>query len=181
VTPAEIEMLTSYFGASVSYLEFGSGASTLLALRHGVGACVSVETDRKWIEKLREAAGVREAERSGQLTFHHVDIGPVGDWGRPIDRRRIDHWPDYFLKVWAKRPELVLIDGRFRVATALCAMIAHSLIILMHDFDRPNYAVLHKFADVTQRADSLVMLTRKRGLSDGPLLVALADAWTDYW
>jgi hypothetical protein len=182
VTPAEIEMLTSYFGSSVDYLEFGSGASTLLALRHGVGRCNTVETDQKWIDKLREAAGVREAERTGQLKFHYVNIGPVGEWGRPLDRSSMGMWPDYFLKIWARRsPELVLIDGRFRVATALCAMMAHSLIILMHDFDRPNYAVLHQFADITQRVDSLVMLTRKRGLSDGPMLAALADVWTDYW
>ena len=46
---------------------------------------VSVETDLGWIGKLREMPAISEAERQGRLIFVHVDIGPVGKWGKPID------------------------------------------------------------------------------------------------
>ena len=61
------------------------------------------------------------AEKSGQLVFKLVDIGPVIEWGKPANAEHIASWPAYFLSIWSELdalPGVILVDGRFRVACA---------------------------------------------------------------
>lgn len=106
-----------------AYVEFGSGASTLLAARAGVPT-VSVESDARY------AAAVRAALPAGSDThLLAVDIGLTEDWGYPVFTRptpaRVDMWRGYptapfaLLETAGHVPDLVLVDGRFRVACAL--------------------------------------------------------------
>jgi hypothetical protein len=192
MTPDEIEMLTSHLVKDINYLEFGAGGSTLLALKRGVERCDSVETDRLWVRKLREDATIEFAERCGQLVFHQVDVGPTRAWGMPADESGLRRWPNYFLKAWSlleEDPDLVLIDGRFRAACGLCALIVcdQTAAILVHDFcakpskQRENYHRLLEFADVTERKNTLVRLTRKASATERKMLGVLADTWNDFW
>ena len=93
-----------------------------------------------------------------------MDIGRTGQWGRPIDRNRQHLWPNYALCPYAQdfRPDVILIDGRFRVACALVAALQTSAPNLwIHDYpDRPYYHVLERFLKVEERAESLVRLGR---------------------
>jgi hypothetical protein len=59
--------------------------------------------------------------------------------------------------------------------------------ILVHDFcakpskQRENYHRLLEFADVAERKNTLVRLTRKESATERQMLAALADVWTDFW
>ena len=99
-------------------LEYGSGGSTLVAAEAGAEVW-SVESDAAWAGMMRAWFQAQPA----RVHIHHADIGPTKDWGHPKDERTFRRWPDYALKVWDLpgflHPDLVLIDGRFRLGCFL--------------------------------------------------------------
>jgi len=107
-------------------LEFGSGGSTVLAAEAGAEVW-SVESDRGWALAMQAYFAAHPSPRS--VTIHYADIGPTKKWGRPVDESAIARWPDYPQGIWGlmgdSHPDLVLIDGRFRLA---CFMtVAHRI------------------------------------------------------
>jgi hypothetical protein len=54
-----------------------------------------------------------------------ADIGPTKEWGHPVDDRAWKRFARYPLEVWDMpdfaHPDVVLVDGRFRVGCALAA------------------------------------------------------------
>ena len=189
MSPAEIVLLQNSFAKSRNYLEFGSGGSTFLAIETPVEMCWSVDSDAGWIAKMREWEPIRNAEASGQLKFHHADIGRVQALGVPIDRTPKASWSSYFLRVWGKLdepPDLVLVDGRFRLGCALATLLAcpEDTALLIHDFGdfsgfRRNYRLILDFADVETTSGKLARLRRKRDFSAMKALALLDFARTD--
>jgi hypothetical protein len=124
-----------------NYLEFGSGGSTIVAARHQV-VTTSVENDRFYAASVKR--GLPEGSR---VCFIDPKIGLNGAWGNPI---RPKPWKGrkYISAPWTSLtefPDLILIDGRYRVACALeCARQAHERAavseILFDDYgQRPYY------------------------------------------
>lgn len=106
-----------------SYLEYGAGASTLLVADRGIPA-ISIESDTKY------ACAVRRAMPAGcENPVADIDIGTTEEWGFPLwnfpTQRAIRRWQSYPLagpELVARLPvfpDLILIDGRFRVACCL--------------------------------------------------------------
>lgn len=132
-----------------SYLEYGAGASTLLVADRGIAA-ISIESDARYARQVSEALPVGLGTR-----IVPVDIGVTEAWGYPLwifpTRAACLRWQRYPLAGPALLhrlpvfPELVLIDGRFRVASCLAmarAAIEHeaSPQILFDDYSlRPHY------------------------------------------
>jgi hypothetical protein len=169
MTDAEVGVVRECFSKVASLVEFGSGGSTVLAAGSpSLQRIWSVESDPAWIARLREDAGIVAAERAGRLHLQAVDIGPVGDYGYPLDDSRREAWPRYHEAVWddagACEADLVLIDGRFRVACALAAIARcrpHA-VLLFHDFwNRTPYHPVLAFTDWLGSCDSLAILRRK--------------------
>ena len=73
--------------------------------------------------------------------------------------------------------DVVLVDGRFRVAWALAAFrhLAPGGKLLVHDFERPEYHVLLRFYDMVQKVDTLALLTPKPTVDHDALRRALSD------
>lgn len=169
MTDDEIAVLRECYSKATSLVEFGSGGSTLLAARSPSLARIwSVESDPAWIAKLRVMPEVAMAEQGGRLRFLHADIGATGDHGAPRDESALARWPAYHEAVWSDpataAADLVLVDGRFRVACALQALARcqpHT-ILLMHDFwARTPYHPVLAFTDWLGSCDSLAILRRK--------------------
>ena len=172
MTDDEIAVLRECYSKATSLVEFGSGGSTLLAARSAsLQRIWSVESDPGWVARLRGVAEIRQAEQAGRLHLRHVDIGPTGDHGTPRDESAQARWPDYHEAVWSDpataAADLVLVDGRFRVACALQAL-AHCqphTILLMHDFwGRTPYHPVLAFTDWLGSCDSLAILRRKAAI-----------------
>jgi hypothetical protein len=121
--PASTPEFTRLLGKARFYLEYGSGGSTLLAARLKVRS-VSVESDRYFARAVERAL---PAEADDRMIF--VDIGITQHWGAPLFTRRtpnrIERWARYPKAPFdgaigeQEFPDLVLVDGRFRVACAL--------------------------------------------------------------
>ena len=107
----------------------------------------------------------QKALQTSRLRFLVPDIGQTGDWGVPENSDSMHLWPNYALCPFlhgSVLPDLVLIDGRFRVACSLVvAMQAPSTTILVHDYTlRPAYKILEAFLTIEKTIDTLVMLRR---------------------
>lgn len=168
MTQAELDLLHSRMDSSRRFLEFGAGASTVYAAgRPSIEHIDSVESSAEFIDQqVRPHAPVGEAVAAGRLVFHIIDIGTTGDWGSPADARARHLWPNYPLSVFARpsRHDLVLIDGRFRVACTLASILSTppECTLMIHDFwNRPHYHVLMRFLNVEARADTLAVFSKK--------------------
>ncbi|MBV7482836.1 hypothetical protein [Bordetella sp. BOR01] len=135
------------------FLEYGSGGSSVMASGSAVRKIYSVDSDQPFLQ----AVQARIAQTGGDSSKYvpiYIDIGPTGAWGRPSDHGSAALWPAYVNEPWTtmknhgEAPDLVLIDGRFRVASFLIsALFAPAGCIILFDdyFDRPAYHVVEKY------------------------------------
>jgi hypothetical protein len=115
--PETVEFLTAALAKARFYVEYGSGGSTILADRMGVRT-ISVEGDPYY------ARAVRKGLKGSTVTILSPRIGLTGPWGYPVFRkkkpRRLKRWDRYVqAPLREEPPDLILVDGRFRVACAL--------------------------------------------------------------
>ena len=142
-------------------VEFGCGGSTLQTLKYSKAILYSVESDSDWIERLLKRGRIRRAVRNRRLQFHHADLGPVRKFGYPVFSPTSEQAARYHSLIWAKVEgatiDLVLIDGRFRVACAIEALRhCPKAAIVIHDFwNRPEYHPLLPALSCLDRADSM--------------------------
>jgi hypothetical protein len=128
----------AYTGADV-VLEYGSGGSTVMAVEAGAEVW-AVESDAAWAGRMRDWFARHPGP--GRAHVLHADIGPTGDWGHPADDSRFRDWPDYPLKVWDepgfRHPDVVLVDGRFRLACFLTVAfrILRPVVLFFDDYTR---------------------------------------------
>jgi len=170
MSPAEQRLLRDAAAGAESAVEFGCGGSTLLLLEELGGPLVSVESDPEWLSRLRGAPACSAAAAAGRWRGLHADLGPVGQWGWPLDPARYADGPLYWNAPWrlCPAPGFVLVDGRFRVACVLAALanLAPEGVVAMHDFwGREHYRPLLEFADLVGTAASLVLLKRRPGFA----------------
>lgn len=179
--PDEIELFFKWVSSAKNgstYIEFGSGGSTDLVLRHTSHLVVSVESTPAWSLKVAQTA--QKMGVDGRLQAVVVDIGPTKQAGAPSDRRNMAKWPLYSSMVQAvPHAQVVFVDGRFRVACALKAIlyVVNEPIIIIHDFwNREKYHVVLEFVNVLENATTMVV-TRPKGGIDRTKIVKLIEQY----
>lgn len=138
------------------YLEYGSGGSTIVASRF-VQTLVSVESDSSFGRAVEQKIS---KESLANIFCLYPNIGITAQWGRPIFGRptppRVERWKRYPRAPWGgiinmpELPDLILIDGRMRVACALESLlhITPATRILVDDYIGRDYGVIEDFADL---------------------------------
>lgn len=168
------------------YLEYGAGGSTVLAAQLGVDVIHTVESDKNFLEALRQR--VSQCQVPTRLHTHYVDLGPTKEWGMPIDLGCAARWPRYCVAPWANfigagiQPELILIDGRFRVACFLASLLFARLgtVILFDDyFNRPHYHVVEKHVPHNARAGRMAEFIVPAEMNRQHVIVDLLAAVTN--
>jgi hypothetical protein len=171
MSDGERELFARTLAKATHYMEFGSGGSTLLAVRSPARVILSIESDPVWLDRIREHPEISQAVARQRLFLTHADIGPVGEWGRPTDETRRAEWPRYYADPFFATDilfDLILIDGRFRVASALAAAAcaAESATIVIHDYElRTQYYLVEKFFDIEETHESLYVLRRRKAIN----------------
>jgi hypothetical protein len=121
---------------------------------------ICVDSDPYFLKEVEAKIGNRRMNQQ-TLDFLYCDIGLTAHWGKPVFRKptvlRLERWKQYPKLPWdliARRqlapPDLILIDGRFRVACALTSFFhlqGHpETTVLVDDFvGRPHYAEIERF------------------------------------
>ena len=132
------------------YGEYGVGDSTLWAINNTKVEILAVDTSKQWVNKVKS-----RIKASDRLTIEWIDLGTIGNWGRPISYQKKKFIYNYIRSIWIKNeiPELVLIDGRFRVACFLFSLITGSpgTKIIFDDYmNRPHYHIVEEFIKPTE-------------------------------
>lgn len=186
----EYDLLRREMAKAKSYLEFGTGGSTLFAIECGIRRIVSVDSDPAWSRTVDEKIAIRRPKVDVDIELIHCDIGRTRDWGFPLDREQITNWPQYFVQPWQRflsrneTPDLIYVDGRFRVACALYSLLnlhlhrrrflGKAARILIHDFsDRPYYSKILELASVVARVNTLVVVEQMPNISPSRLVQEL--------
>ena len=168
---------TAYFREQLAkarnYLEYGSGGSTVLA-NQVVTNLVSVDSDANFLGEVRRK--LERYDRRAMAKLIHVNIGFTEHWGMPVftkpTRRRLRRWEEYARAPWryfrtiGQQPDLVLVDGRFRVACVLESLLSLSPLsetqILLDDYvGRSYYDVVEQFADIELAGRMAVLRPRR--------------------
>lgn len=178
MTPHETVLFESYLWSEdyQQYLEFGAGESTLKALAADMDV-TTVEADPRFLPK----------GTIPNFYPHIVDLGKLKTWSRPADTSRKHIWPLYSSIPFASGQEydLILVDGRFRVACLLQSILnCPNAVIMCHDFTtsdplRPYTSVL-PFVDTIARADSLMVFFPKLPLPVRTIQALLQEAQYDF-
>lgn len=148
---ATAKRLIELWSTARTYLEYGTGGTTLLCARLGGPKIYAVESDRAWLGALRDR--LRQAGSEGRHVLLHADIGPTGAWGYPVQIPPGTASGDYALAVWrrlaedGRTPEVVLVDGRFRVACFLATLLhadAGTRILFDDYLEREHYTAVEQ-------------------------------------
>jgi hypothetical protein len=138
-----------YLAQSKIYFEYGVGSSTKYALLYSSTYVYSVDTSKEWLSKYTEL-------NSNRFIGYWVDLGPLREWGSPIGFSKHFNFDEYVSILWDKcvfKPDLVLIDGRFRVACFLKTILESELgtKIIFDDYvHRPQYHIVEEILKVSQ-------------------------------
>ena len=127
------------------YGEYGVGESTIWTANNTQVSIISVDTSQAWIEKVKS-----NIKLSNRVDIDWVDLGELGRWGRPLSYNKKEFIYDYIKSIWLKtnKPELILIDGRFRVCCFLYSLVQGSpgTKIIFDDYvNRPHYHIIEEF------------------------------------
>jgi hypothetical protein len=130
------------------YVEWGTGSSTLWAIRQGVGHMTAIDTDKAVFDCLLSHPEIRAAVARGVLDLIYVDIDANSGGGKPDHgfkngpQRRRSAYPDVSDIIrYHPEPHLidaVLVDGRFRAAAIIktASVVRSDTPIFIHDADR---------------------------------------------
>jgi len=186
MSAAERDRFAAELGEARCYFELGMGGSTLMAARSGVEQIVSLDSDNTWIEAVRAHPDITPRCANGSTSLLYADIGPVADWGRPADRSAVRQWSRYISTGWAEwarrqsLPDLVLVDGRFRVACCLSVALVTAHLpseklprILLHDVDEKR-AYYRDALECLEQVDQVETLLVMKPSKDKPTALTLA-------
>lgn len=173
------------------YAEFGVGGSSIMAAKAGFDTIVGIESDPEWAAAVRSHPALAPMISRNSAAILHADIGPVGAWGSPKDKNKANLWPKYISTMWSewhKRetlPDMIFVDGRFRVSCALSALLLHNAsprdhrppLVLVHDISdkRKHYQILYDYFHIEQRAGTLFMFSPKITLDPAQILTCFLD------
>lgn len=175
------------------YLEYGSGGSTFLAAQKRK-RFISVDSDRYFLRAVENnisAHGFHDAETQKYI---HADIGLTKGWGYPAfkfrTKARLAKWVAYSNAPWSGMPadalpDLILVDGRFRVACAL-ATIKNlqgnaNWELLVDDYPtRPHYKEIERFATLDKVVGKMAIFKHKPDIDQQELGKALERYSTDW-
>lgn len=149
---AEAAHLRAAYERASVILEYGSGGSTALAAELPGKRVFSVESDRKWTRMMRNWLKQAPPAEGTVVDVIWSDVGPTKAWGYPVDDSHWTRYARYPLAVWDRedfvQPDVVLVDGRFRVGCAMAAALRSDrpVTVLFDDYvPRRRYHAIERF------------------------------------
>jgi hypothetical protein len=184
--PKEAAFMRKRLARSRCFLEFGSGGSTLLAAQCGVREIYSVDTDIAFLKRV--SAYVLSSYPDCALHAFPIDLGPTKRWENPLRKEYAALWPQFFTKPWdtlrraGRKPDLILVDGRFRTACFLASLLsaAPGTTIIFGDYAKHRpYHTLEKVIRPVRTIGHLGVFKVPRRVNPGPTIAALLTAIQD--
>ena len=147
------------------YFEFGAGGSTNIASYYKIKT-YSVESDIKWHQKLKD----------NNITANYITVDlNASTFGFPGKETNVNDWKKY-IQAYKKEynADIILIDGRFRVACGLDIFnkIRNDTIVLIHDYSiRKEYHILENYYIKIEEWDNLASFIKKPNINNIPKII----------
>ena len=132
------------------YFEYGCGKSTEYVYKKSNATIFCVDISRGWTAK---TLNLSKDCNNDRLNVKWIDVGDVADWGYPMSFEKKQNFVKYANWFWSfgLRPDLVVIDGRFRVLCFLTSVMYAPIgtKIIFDDYtNRPFYHVVEEFLKI---------------------------------
>ena len=159
MTSNEIKAFCYFMKSENVYFELGSGGSTNIASYYKVKT-FSVESDTNWHQKLK----------INKINANYITAGYYGNPGKETN---VEIWKKY-IQSYKKEynTDIILIDGRFRVACGLDIInkIRNDTIVLIHDYiNRKSYHILEEYYLKLETWDTLVAFIKRPNVNFIPI------------
>ena len=159
-----------------AYFEFGMGAQTSMSCEFAQKynfSLYAVHSSSDTVNELASKPCLSKMIDNGQAKLLKIDIGKTGKYGIPLNLNNRENFHFYSDAIYniRKHVDLILVDGRFRIASVLKSLIKFpNSRILLHDYYEPYryriYAPVRNYAYVLESSDTLVRLHRKDEITD---------------
>ena len=169
----DMKMFYRYLDKSTIYFEYGSGGSTYQAnLRKNIQKIYSVESDKSWINQLKSCI-----KDDSKIKYIYNEMGTKPrTWGYPsksCDKSNLINYSEHIRNLSVEersKIDLVMIDGRFRVACCLKCfeVINDGCYIMFDDFlNRKKYHVVLNYYDIIEKTEDkrMVILRKNKNIS----------------
>lgn len=172
-------MFYSYLDNAENYFEYGSGGSTYQALiRDNIKSIYSVESDIDWYNKVNNTNLNHELKNFNYI-YNDMNTKP-NNWGYPgknaTTEQKVNYSNQFNMSLdddSKKNIDLILIDGRFRVACCLKLYnnISMDCLIAFDDFLNRKYyhVVLNFFEIIDKTGNKMVILKKKKDILEDEL------------
>lgn len=174
------KMFYKYLDKATIYFEYGSGGSTYQAsIRNNINKIYSVESDLQWFLK------VNKNVICDKLNLIYVDLQTARNtYGGPgpccTDQDKILYSSQIKSVSSNSKIDLILIDGRFRVACCLKCfdIINNDCLIAFDDFlNRKEYHIVLQYYDIVEQTKDNIMVILKKKPGVGPVDKSLIDKY----
>jgi len=175
--PNDKNLFYKYLYKSEYYFEYGSGGTTYHAsLCSNIKKIISIESDYETQTKTKNMI----TQNKDKITFQYCDMKTLPNtWGNPGKDSTLNDWINYSNQIInvnkniSSNIDLILIDGRFRVA---CCLKCHSVInddyiVIFDDFLNISYyhIVLGYFTVIEQSEDNCMVILKKNKKNIPPI------------
>ena len=166
-------MFNNLLNKCSNYFEYGSGGSTYLAFqKENIKNIFSVESDKKWYNKIKSMSLNKKTHK---FEYFFIDMntspnsfGYPGKLSKKENRILYSECINKLSNNEIKKIDLILIDGRYRVACALkCHKVINNNCLLAFDdfFNREHYKIVLEYFDIIQKTKDNRMVILKKNIS----------------
>ena len=150
------------------YGEYGCGQSTVWMARNTKCKIIAVDSSQVWIKKVKKR--VENLKDHKRIKLIYANCGKISHFGYPKDYSKRFLYKKYLNAIWENKifPDLVLIDGRFRVASFLTSLIRSKpgTKILFDDYtERTQYHLVEEFLEPEMKTSRQALFIRPSKLN----------------
>ena len=165
----------SFLTKDTIFFETGSGCSSIIAKFYSKKT-YAVEGCKKYYEY-----GIKNGLKDILIFKNLKPDDPK--WSKPGKQSNLEDWKNYFQSYKTEyKADVILIDGRFKIATALDIFnkINYNTIVFIHEYNkRPPYFIIEQYYNYIYHWGSLFAFIKKRNIKEIPIKVQ-KKYWNNY-
>jgi hypothetical protein len=175
LTDIELMVLLSLLSNDTIFFETGSGCSSIIA-KYFAKKTYAVEGCKQFYKY-----GIENGLKDNIIFKNLKPDDPT--WSYPGKKSSLKDWKNYFQSYKKEyNADVILIDGRFKVATAMDIFnkIRNDTVILIHEYNaRPSYYILEKYYKYIYHWGSLFVFVKRNEIEEIPLEIQ-KKYWSDF-
>ena len=179
----DIKLFYKYLDKTTHFFEYGTGGTTYQAsIRKNIKTITTVEGDYIWHKQFKFLL----EDDTDRMNFIYCELDTLPNtWGNPGPNSTLEQHIDYSEQIRKIKDsdidiDLVLIDGRFRVACCLKCfdVVDDDCFIAFDDFlNRKDYHIVLDYYDIVDKSQDNIMAILKKKKDIDPPSIELIEKY----